>query len=407
MDLMNLDVKGKRVLLRVDYNVALMDGKVAEPKRIEATIPTLRWLLERGAKVIILSHLGRPKGWDQSLSLKPVLETFREISARERLALKSVGLWDRPYPCRELEERVGALGQSEVLFLDNLRFHPGEEKNDLEFARGLARLGDFFVQEAFGAAHRAHASTDALPGLLPSAFGFLVKRELSVLGRLLDKPAHPFVVLLGGFKVSDKIGAIENLLLRGVDKILVGGALAYTFLKANGSNVGKSPVQADWVERVRELMSRPKNAGKILLCRDHAIVRDIKKPGEARVTPDANIENDWMGADVGPKTLTLFGGVLGQAKTIFWNGPVGVMEVAPFDKGSSELARAIAGATQAGALSVLGGGDTIYAVSRAGLDESAYTHISTGGGATLEFLEGKELPGIKAVERRGPFSALV
>ncbi|MBI2070274.1 MAG: phosphoglycerate kinase [Elusimicrobia bacterium] len=391
-------IAGQRVLLRVDYNVALDAGRVAEPKRIDATLPTLKWLLEKKASVIICSHLGRPNGWEPKYSLRPVVDELNQILRREKLPVTACSLWDKPYPSPELAERAKTLQPGEILVLENLRFHAGEEKNDADLARGLAQLGEVFVQEAFGALHRAHASTDALPRLMAKrAFGFLVAKELDTLGALLTNPSKPFVVLLGGVKVSDKIGAIENLLNRGVDKILIGGALAYTFLKSQGHEVGNSPVEEKWVPRVKELLARQNGSSRIVLRKDHWIAQGLDRPQGAKVTENPGVPSGWEGLDVGPKTLDVFSREINNAKTIFWNGPVGVIEVPPFDRGSSALARLIAERTKAGALTVLGGGDTIHAVSKAGVPEGSFSHVSTGGGATLEFLEGKTLPGVAAI----------
>lgn len=397
--LQDLDVRGKRVFLRVDYNVALEDGKVAEPKRIEATLPTLTKLIKDGAKVILASHLGRPKGtWNAKYSMKPVAAELEEMKKRGELPATKVTFWDKPFNAPELQEFTKKMQPGEVLLLENLRFDPGEEKNDSNFAQTLASLGDVFVQEAFGAVHRAHASTSAITKLLPTGSGLLIQKELEVLGRIMNDPAHPFAVLLGGVKVSDKIGAIENLLRKGADKILIGGAMSYTFSKAKGFSTGASLVQNDWVERCKELLAKYPN--KIFEAVDHwgapatgglPTLEDAKK---AKLFATENIDEGWAGYDIGPKTVEMFKKEIAQAKTIFWNGPMGLIEVTPFDKGSKAIAESVAAATKKGALTVLGGGDTIHAVSIAGLEEESFTHVSTGGGATLEFLEGKVLPGL-------------
>ncbi|MBI4669448.1 MAG: phosphoglycerate kinase [Elusimicrobia bacterium] len=399
MKLQDIDVSNKIILLRVDYNVALADGKVVEPKRIAATIPTLKWLLERNAKLIVFSHLGRPRGtWNLKYSMKPVLECLESALKKSGIAFNKCLLWDKPYPSAELTQKAAGLKAGDILLLENLRFSPAEEKNDQEFAKGLAALGDIFVEEAFGALHRAHASVEALPRLMSvKTFGFLVEKELDVLGRLLSNPPKPFVVLLGGVKASDKLAAVENLLARGVDKILVGGALAYTFLKSQGVGIGKSPFENDWVAKVGELLAKQNGGKRLLVSHDHWIVEELAEPQAAKTTVSSAIPDGWGGVDVGPKTLEVFSRELETAKTIFWNGPVGVIETSPFDKGSSELAKLIALRTKSGCLTVLGGGDTIYAVNRAGLNESEFSHVSTGGGATLEFLEGRTLPGVAAI----------
>ncbi|MBI4369855.1 MAG: phosphoglycerate kinase [Elusimicrobia bacterium] len=399
MKLASFDVKNKKILLRVDFNVAIEGGRVMEPRRIEAAIPTIKWLIERRASLVAMSHLGRPQGWDKKYSLEPVARVLSEILRREKIPA-SVELWAKPFPGPELALRAGALKPNEILMLENLRFHPGEEKNDPILAKFLSGLGDMFVQEAFGAMHRAHASVDALARLMPQrTFGFLVEKELEVLGRLLSNAPKPFLVILGGLKVSDKISAIDHLLEKGVDRVLVGGALAYTFLKAKGVAVGKSPVEEDWVERVKPLVGQ-NGHGRLLIRKDHWIVRDVNNPAGARQTQDAAIAEEWEGVDVGPKTLEAFSKEIASAQTIFWNGPVGIIEVPPFERGSSEIARMIAARTKAGALTVLGGGDTIYALSKAGVSEAEFTHVSTGGGATIGFLEGKVLPGVAAMAGR-------
>ncbi|MFC1522517.1 phosphoglycerate kinase [Elusimicrobiota bacterium] len=400
MNFEKLDVSNKRVLLRVDYNVAIKDGKVVEPKRIVASLPTIKNLLERDAKIVIMSHLGRPKGKrDKKYSMAPVFEEFIRIAQKEELPIHLCEMWDGDLDGEGFRDYTSKLKPGDILFIENLRFWPGEEANDEAFARSLASLGEVFVQEAFGALHRAHASTDKLARLLPSAFGLLVQKELAELNKLLADPQRPFVALLGGAKVKDKIGAIENLIARGVDKILIGGALAYTFLKAQGVQVGDSFVDEKWVDKLTELMKDPKKSSRIEVCVDHKIAKDVNSPNTAKTIEEKNIPDGCKGMDIGPKTLENFKSELGKAKTIFWNGPVGMMEVPPFDTGSSEMARVISGSTKNGALSVLGGGDTIYAVSIAGLKEDDFSHVSTGGGATLEFLEGKTLPGVAAIQK--------
>lgn len=409
MFLRHLNVARKRVLLRVDYNVALADGRVVEPKRLQATIPTLRYLLDKDAKLIILSHLGRPKGQrDSRYSLKVVAEHLKKILLDERVPHHRFIFSDSDFHAGDLARQAAGLGARDIMVLENLRFDPGEEKNDPRLAAALAPLGEVFVQEAFGALHRAHASTDQLPRMLPSVFGFLVEQELQTLQKLLASAAKPFVVLLGGVKVADKIGAIENLLKKGVDKILIGGAMSYTFLKAAGASIGNSLLQKEWVAPIARLLANPDFNARIVPCSDHWAIEGSldastgKFPAGAkpRLFSDRDIKAGWQALDIGPQTVAVFQKELTQAKTIFWNGPLGFIEEAPFDRGTTELAAVIARQTKAGALTVLGGGDTIYALSRAGFKESDCSHVSTGGGATLEFLEGKQLPGIVAIKQQ-------
>jgi phosphoglycerate kinase len=392
MTVRQVTLPGKRALTRVDFNVPLKDGKVADDTRIRASLPTIRFLAEAGAKVVLASHLGRPKGKpDPAQSLRPVADRLAELLGRP------VGFVD---DCvgSGAEAASRALPNGGVLLLENLRFHAEEERNDEVFARQLAALGDLFVNDAFGSAHRAHASTEGVTHFLsPGVAGLLMEKELDYLGRTLESPARPFVAVLGGSKISGKIDVIHNLLPR-VDRLLVGGAMAFTFFRAQGREVGRSLVEADRVEMARELLSGPA-AGKLVLPSDTlaATVLDGSAPG--RVFSVEAMPADLAGGDIGPATAAEYAGILRGARTILWNGPMGVFEVPAFAQGTLSVAHALAEATKAGAVTVVGGGDSAAAINQAGL-ESAVSHVSTGGGASLEFLEGKTLPGVGALTPR-------
>lgn len=392
MTLRQVALAGKRALTRVDFNVPLKDGNVADDTRIRASLPTIRFLVEAGARVILMSHLGRPKGKpDPAQSLRPVAGRLAELLG------SSVGFCDDcvgPGP----EAASQKLPNGGVLLLENLRFHAEEEKNDPAFARQLAALGDFFVNDAFGSAHRAHASTEGVTHFLsPSVAGLLMEKELDYLGRALESPVSPFVAVLGGSKISGKIDVIQNLLPR-VDRLLVGGAMAFTFFRARGYEVGTSLVEADRVEMARELLRGP-SAGKLMLPIDTLAATALDGSMPARVVSVEAMPADLAGGDIGPATALAFGGILRSARTILWNGPMGVFEVPAFAQGTLSVAHALAEATKAGATTVVGGGDSAAAIAQAGL-ESAVSHVSTGGGASLEFLEGKVLPGVAALTPR-------
>ena len=396
LSITQLDLHKKRVFLRADFNVPLSeDGKVADDTRIRETLATLQHALRNSARVIAASHLGRPKGKPHSkMSPKPVAERLRKLLREQKteaevsFATDCVGA--------EAERMAAALAPGNVLLLENLRFHPEEEANDEEFSRALARLADYYVNDAFGTAHRAHASTVGITRFVEkSAAGFLMQKELTYLGKALEDPQRPFVAILGGAKVSDKIEVIRNLMGK-VDALLIGGGMAFTFLKASGLAVGKSLVEEDKVELARKLLDE---AGlrhlKLLLPVDHVVADKIAADAETTVLPEgAPIPDDRMALDIGPKTVTRFAAEIAAAKTIVWNGPMGVFEVAPFAEGTMRIARAIAGNPDA--TSIVGGGDSVAAVHLAGVAEEI-THISTGGGASLEFLEGKKLPGVEAL----------
>jgi phosphoglycerate kinase len=392
MTVRQLQLRGKRALTRVDFNVPLKDGKVGDDTRILASLPTIRFLTEAGAKVILMSHLGRPKGKpDPAQSLRPVAERLSSLlGGPVSFAGDCIGA--------AAEAASRALPEGGVLVLENLRFHAEEEKNDEGFARQLAALGDVFVNDAFGSAHRAHASTEGVTRFLsPCVAGLLMEKELDYLGRALESPTRPFVAVLGGSKISGKIDVIQNLLPR-VDRLLVGGAMAFTFFRAQGREVGSSLVEADRVGMAGELLRGP-GAGKLVLPSDVLAATTLDGSDPGRVVPADAMPPGLAGVDIGPATLAEFSGILQAARTILWNGPMGIFEVPAFAGGTLGVARAMAEATKAGAVTVVGGGDSAAAIHQAGLD-AAVSHVSTGGGASLEVLEGKVLPGVAALTPR-------
>ncbi|REJ34172.1 MAG: phosphoglycerate kinase [Bacillota bacterium] len=386
----DLDMAGKRVLVRVDFNVPLQDGEVADDSRIRAALPTIEYLRRQGARVILVSHLGRPKGQVvEELRMAPVARRLGELLGCQ---VKTVPACIGP----EVERAAAALADGDVLLLENVRFYPGEEKNDPEFARQLASIAEAFVNDAFGTAHRAHASTVGVAKLLPAAAGFLMQRELEFLGRLLEEPERPFLAILGGAKVSDKIGVIRNLLPK-VDSLAIGGGMAYTFLKAKGYEVGRSLVDEERIGLAKELMDEARRHGVNLMLPVDVVVADkFAEDANRKVVDVEEIPADWQGLDIGPKTRRLFAREIERARTIVWNGPMGVFEWAPFAEGTEDVARAMAGS---GAVTIVGGGDSASAVAQYGFTDKM-SHVSTGGGASLEFLEGKELPGIAALQDR-------
>lgn len=391
LDAIRDDLKGKRVLVRVDFNVPLGESSgaltVIDDTRIRSALPTIETLRSAGARIILMSHLGRPKGSpDPAYSMGPVAKHLEKLlDTTVKRADDVVG--------ESVTRAVADLKDGEILLLENTRFVKGETKNDEELSGGLAELADIYVNDAFGAAHRAHSSTEGVAHLVDRAvMGKLLEKEVEYLGRVLQEPAKPFLAVLGGAKVSDKIGVIDNLLDR-VDEILIGGAMSYTFLKAQGDDVGDSRFEADKLDEARSLLKRA--AGKIVLPVDHVVATDFDNEAEHKVA-DGEISAGWMGLDVGPRTLEIYREKLLGAKTIVWNGPMGVFEMSNYNKGTFAIAETLSEATKAGALTVVGGGDSVAAIVQAGFEQSV-SHVSTGGGAMLEFLEGKTLPGIAAL----------
>lgn len=381
----DIDVAGKRVLVRVDFNVPIKDGKVVDDTRIRAALPTIQYLLEQNAAVILCSHLGRPKGGpDPAFSMKPTAERLGELIARPiQFAPVAVGA--------AAAEAAEALEPGGVLVLENTRFHPGETKNDAEMAKQLAGLADVFVLDAFGSAHRAHASTEGVTHYLPAVAGFLLEKEIRYLGQAIANPEHPFVAILGGAKVSDKIGVIRNLLEKA-NQVLIGGGMANTFFKAQGYPVGDSLVEDEALDTARELLEGGTN--RLRLPVDVVIADGFDAEAEMEIMPMGPVPDGWRILDIGPETVGSFGKVISGAKTVVWNGPMGVFEFPRFAEGTIGVARAVA-ASQA--TSIVGGGDSVAAIQQAGLADQI-THLSTGGGASLEMLEGKELPGVAALD---------
>lgn len=384
----DVEVKGKRVLVRVDFNVPMdKEGQVTDDTRIRAALPTIEYLVKGGARVILMSHLGRPKGEvNEKYRLNPVARRLQELLGRP-VAKVDDCVGELPL------QAVGQMQDGDVLLLENLRFYPGEEKNDERFARRLADLGDVYVNDAFGAAHRAHASTHGVAEFLPAVAGFLMEKEINVLGQALVKPERPFVAVIGGAKVTDKIGIIGNLLQK-VDTLIIGGGMANTFLKATGKSMGKSLLEADKLDLARELMVSAQDRGvQLLLPVDLVVAPAVSPDAESRVVPVDDVPEDWMALDIGPQSVSLFAGALKGAATVIWNGPMGVFEMEPFAAGTLAVAKALA---ECPGTTIIGGGDSAAAVEKAGVADQI-THISTGGGASLEFLEGKVLPGVAAL----------
>jgi phosphoglycerate kinase len=404
LSIRDLELRNKRVFMRVDFNVPLSeDGRhVMDDTRIRETLPTIEYAVRHGAKLILASHLGRPKGKpNDKMSLKPAAERLRMLLDHE-LSLDCNVAFSPDCVGIIAEEMVENLESGQTLLLENLRFHAEEEKNDPAFAKQLAKLCDIYVNDAFGSAHRAHASTEGITHFVKqSAAGLLMEKELNYLGKALQNPEPPFVAILGGAKVSDKIAVIENLLGK-VNALLIGGGMAYTFLKAQGYEVGKSLVEQDKIDLAKQTLERAKQAGvKLFLPVDHLIASKFAADAESKIIDaDQPIPADQMALDIGPKTVELFTQEILEAKTIVWNGPMGVFEFPAFATGTMKIAKAVADATEeAGAISIIGGGDSVAAVQQSGLADKI-THISTGGGASLEFLEGKTLPGVAALSER-------
>ena len=386
----DLDVKGKRVLVRCDFNVPLKDGEITNDKRIVAALPTIKYLMEQGAKVILCSHLGRPKGeYKPEFSLAPVAKRLSEY-----LGVDVPLAEDENVVGDNAKKMAADLQDGQVMLLENVRYRAEETKNEENFSKELASLADLFVNDAFGTAHRAHCSTTGVASYLPAACGYLIQKEIRFMGGALADPKRPLVAIQGGAKVSDKIGVISNLIDK-CDTIIIGGGMAYTFMKYLGHNIGTSLLEADWVDKAGEMMQTAKDKGvKFLIPIDNRCGKEYKEDTEVLVCKSDDIPDGWMGLDIGPKTEKLFADAIDGAGTVIWNGPMGVSEWDNFASGTIAVAKAIA---DSGAISIIGGGDSVAAVTKLGFADQM-SHISTGGGASLEFLEGKELPGIAALQ---------
>ncbi|PSB19268.1 phosphoglycerate kinase [Phormidesmis priestleyi ULC007] len=391
-DLSSSDLQGKRVLVRADFNVPVDDqGKITDDTRIRAALPTIQNLTSKGAKVILCSHFGRPKGADDKLRLTPVAERLSEVLGQSVVKCDDC-IGD------EVAAKVSAMNNGDVILLENVRFYPEEEKNDPEFAKKLASIADLYVNDAFGTAHRAHASTEGVTHYLsPSVAGLLVEKELQYLQNAIENPQRPLAAIVGGSKVSSKIGVIDTLLDK-VDYLLMGGGMIFTFYKARGLNVGKSLVEEDKLELAKTLEAKAKERGVALLLPTDVVVADNFSPdANAQTVSIENIPDGWMGLDIGPDSIKVFQDALNQCKSVIWNGPMGVFEFDKFAAGTEAIARTLADLTPKGTTTIIGGGDSVAAVEKVGL-ASQMSHISTGGGASLELLEGKELPGIAALD---------
>lgn len=380
----DIDLKGKRVLMRVDFNVPMAEGRVTDDKRIKAALPTIQYVLNQGASLLLMSHLGRPKGGpDPEFSLRAASETLAALlNCPVQMAPDCIGA--------EVEAMAKKLKPGEVLMLENTRFHKGEEKNDLELAKQLAALGEVYVNDAFGSAHRAHSSTEGIARFLPAVSGFLMEQELEYLGRAVANPEHPYIAILGGAKISDKILVVETLASK-CDKLIIGGGMANTFLAAGGRDMQDSLVEAEALETARNLLS--KFGDKLILPVDAVIANQLDADAITQIVDVGSIPAGWRMLDIGPKTILMYQAALRDARLVVWNGPVGVFEMPKFAEGTFALARMMA---ESKAVTVIGGGDSASAVKKAGLTKQM-THVSTGGGASLEFLEGKELPGVAAL----------
>ncbi|MFP4549573.1 MAG: phosphoglycerate kinase [Spirochaetales bacterium] len=386
----DLDLQGKRVLVRVDYNVPIKDGTVTDTTRIEASLPTLRYILDQGGALILMSHLGRPKGSpDPSMSLTPVAKKLSDMIGKPvEMAEDCVG--------ENVKQQASQLKSGQILMLENVRFHKEETENDQSFAQSLASLADVYVNDAFGSAHRAHASTEGVAHLLPSAAGFLIQKEVAFFQPLLDSPEKPFVAIIGGAKVSTKIEVLKSLLPR-CNAIIIGGGMSYTFLKAQGHEIGKSLLEEDFVETAKSLLEQAESSGvDLLLPQDHVVASEFSEDAKAEEIDGVDIPEGKIGMDIGPKTIERARAAISGARSVVWNGPMGVFEFENFAKGTHEIGKLVADCS---GTTVVGGGDSIAAVNRFGLSDRI-DHVSTGGGASLEFLEGKTLPGIAALEKK-------
>ncbi|MCL2814006.1 MAG: phosphoglycerate kinase [Oscillospiraceae bacterium] len=384
----DIEPQGKKILVRCDFNVPMTDGKIDDDKRIAESLPTIKYLAGKGAKVILCSHLGRPKGkFDTKYSLSVVAERLSELLGKKVIMAKDV-------IGEDANSKAAGLEQGEVMLLENVRFHAEEEKNDPEFSKALASLAEIYVNDAFGTAHRAHSSTAGVSAYLPSVAGYLINKEISVMGGALENPERPFVAILGGAKVSDKIGVITNLMDK-VDSILIGGAMAYTFMKSIGGKIGNSLCENDKLELAKELLEKAESKKiKIYLPVDHVAADSFSNDAHSLICEWANVPYSWEGLDIGPKTVKLYSDIIKHAKTVIWNGPMGVFEFENFAAGTKDIAKAVA---ESGAVSIIGGGDSAAAIDKLGYADKV-THISTGGGAALEFLEGLQLPGIECLQ---------
>lgn len=388
--LKDIDVKGKKVFCRVDFNVPMQNGEVTDDTRIKAALPTINYLVDQGAIVILASHLGRPKGEVvEELRLDPVAKRLSDLSGKEVLKADSV------YG-PEVDEAIGKMNPGDILLLENVRFEAGEEKNDPALAQAFADMADVYVNDAFGAAHRAHASTAGVAEKLPAAAGFLMEKEISVLSQALENPERPFTAIIGGAKVADKINVIDNLLEK-VDNLIIGGGLAYTFVKAQGHEVGKSLLEEDKIDLANEFMQKAKDKGvNFVLPKDVVVADDFSETANTKIVPIDEIPADWEALDIGPETRKDYAEIIANSKLVIWNGPMGVFEMNAFAGGTREVAQALANTD---GYTVIGGGDSAAAVEQFGFAEDM-DHVSTGGGASLEFMEGKVLPGIKVLDNK-------
>ena len=387
MTMKDLDLKGKRVFCRVDFNVPMEEGKVTDDTRIRAAVPTIEYLIEQGAKMILASHLGRPKGEvNEDMRLAATGVRLSELLHKEVKSLdESIG--------EKVEQEISAMQEGDIILLENVRFHPGEEKNDEELAKAFAALADVFVNDAFGAAHRAHASTAGIASYLTAVSGLLLEKELDVLGKALSEPERPFTAIIGGAKVKDKIGVIDHLLDK-VDNLLIGGGLSYTFIKAQGYEIGNSLVEEDKLDLAKSFIEKAEQKGvKFHLPIDATVASEFSKDADTKSVKIEEIPADWMGLDIGPETAALYADVIKNSKLIIWNGPMGVFEMTAFENGTKSVAQAMA---ETSGYTVIGGGDSAAAVEKFHVAEKM-DHISTGGGASLEFMEGKDLPGVSAL----------